>query len=57
MVPLQVVFAYGIALLLARARKSVSGCYGTLFYLLRSAPPVAADARIRLQSSTGDRGR
>jgi multiple sugar transport system permease protein len=41
MVPLQVVFAFGIALLLARA-KSGAGLLRTIFYLPALAPPVAA---------------
>src|SRR5437764_3566731 len=41
MVPLQVVFAYGIAMLLARARSGV-GLLRTIFYLPALAPPVAA---------------
>src|SRR6266852_347241 len=41
MVPLQVVFAYGIALLLTRAKTGV-GVLRTIFYLPALAPPVAA---------------
>src|SRR6476469_1632391 len=41
MVPLQVVFAYGIAMLLARAKSGV-GILRTIFYLPALAPPVAA---------------
>jgi multiple sugar transport system permease protein len=41
MVPLQVLFAFGIASLLARA-KSGAGFYRTIFYLPALAPPVAA---------------
>jgi multiple sugar transport system permease protein len=41
MVPLQVLFAFGIASLLARAR-SGAGFYRTVFYLPALAPPVAA---------------
>jgi multiple sugar transport system permease protein len=41
MVPLQVLFAFGIALLLARARRGV-GIFRTIFYLPALAPPVAA---------------
>src|SRR3954452_14530794 len=41
MVPLQVVFAYGIAMLLARAKSGV-GVLRTIFYLPALAPPVAA---------------
>ena len=41
MVPLQVVFAYGIAMLLARAKSGV-GLLRTIFYLPALAPPVAA---------------
>jgi multiple sugar transport system permease protein len=41
MVPLQVLFAFGIALLLARARAGV-GIFRTIFYLPALAPPVAA---------------
>ena len=41
MVPLQVVFAYGIAMLLARAKSGV-GIWRTIFYLPALAPPVAA---------------
>src|SRR5579862_2285636 len=40
-VPLQVVFALGIALMLARARRGV-GIFRTIFYLPALAPPVAA---------------
>src|SRR3954454_12416604 len=41
MVPLQLVFAFGIALLVARARSGV-GVFRTIFYLPALAPPVAA---------------
>src|SRR5437660_3210889 len=41
LVPLQVLFAFGIALLLARARLGV-GFFRTIFYLPALAPPVAA---------------
>jgi multiple sugar transport system permease protein len=41
MVPLQVLFAFGIALLMARARSGV-GVFRTIFYLPALAPPVAA---------------
>jgi multiple sugar transport system permease protein len=41
MVPLQVLFAYGIATMLARARRGV-GFFRTIFYLPALAPPVAA---------------
>ncbi len=40
-VPLQVVFALGIAIMLARARSGV-GVFRTVFYLPALAPPVAA---------------
>jgi multiple sugar transport system permease protein len=40
-VPLQVIFAFGIALLLARARRGI-GVFRTIFYLPALAPPVAA---------------
>ncbi|MGZ4383405.1 MAG: carbohydrate ABC transporter permease [Gaiellaceae bacterium] len=40
-VPLQVVFAFGIALMLARARRGV-GVFRTIFYLPALLPPVAA---------------
>jgi multiple sugar transport system permease protein len=40
-VPLQVIFAFGIALMLARARRGV-GVFRTIFYLPALAPPVAA---------------
>jgi multiple sugar transport system permease protein len=40
-VPLQVLFAFGIALMLARARRGV-GVLRTIFYLPALAPPVAA---------------
>jgi multiple sugar transport system permease protein len=40
-VPLQVLFALGIALMLARARRGV-GIFRTIFYLPALAPPVAA---------------
>ena len=39
--PLQVLFAFGIAMLLARA-KSGGGFFRTVFYLPALAPPVAA---------------
>jgi multiple sugar transport system permease protein len=41
MVPLQVLFAFGIALMLARAKQS-AGFFRTVFYLPALAPPVAA---------------
>jgi multiple sugar transport system permease protein len=41
LVPLQVLFAFGIALMLARARRGV-GVFRTIFYLPALAPPVAA---------------
>ena len=41
MVPAQVLFAFGIALLVARARAGV-GFFRTVFYLPALAPPVAA---------------
>src|SRR6266566_4732001 len=41
MVPLQVVFAFGIAMMLARARRG-AGFFRTIFYLPALAPPVAA---------------
>jgi multiple sugar transport system permease protein len=41
MVPLQVLFAFGIAVLLARA-KAGAGVFRTVFYLPALAPPVAA---------------
>src|SRR5436853_4840353 len=40
-VPLQVLFAFGIALMPARARRGV-GVFRTIFYLPALAPPVAA---------------
>jgi multiple sugar transport system permease protein len=40
-VPLQVLFAIGVALMLARARRGV-GFFRTIFYLPALAPPVAA---------------
>ncbi|HYY63760.1 MAG TPA: sugar ABC transporter permease [Gaiellaceae bacterium] len=40
-VPLQVLFAFGVALMLARARRGV-GVFRTIFYLPALAPPVAA---------------
>ena len=40
-VPLQVLFAFGIALMLTRARAGV-GVFRTIFYLPALAPPVAA---------------
>src|SRR5258708_9938536 len=40
-VPLQVLFAFGSALMLARARRGV-GIFRTVFYLPALAPPVAA---------------
>jgi multiple sugar transport system permease protein len=41
MVPLQVTFAFGVALMLARAKRGV-GFFRTIFYLPALAPPVAA---------------
>ena len=41
MVPLQVAFAWGVALMLARARMGV-GFFRTVFYLPSLVPPVAA---------------
>src|SRR5438067_2032342 len=41
MVPLQVLFAFGVAMVLARARSGV-GIFRTIFYLPALAPPVAA---------------
>ena len=41
LVPLQVVFSLGVALMLARARRGV-GVFRTIFYLPALAPPVAA---------------
>jgi multiple sugar transport system permease protein len=41
MVPLQVIFAFGVAMMLARARQGV-GFFRTIFYLPALAPPVAA---------------
>jgi multiple sugar transport system permease protein len=41
MVPLQVLFAFGIAMMVARAR-SGAGFFRTVFYLPALAPPVAA---------------
>jgi multiple sugar transport system permease protein len=41
MVPLQVVFAYGVAMMVARAKRGV-GFFRTIFYLPALAPPVAA---------------
>jgi multiple sugar transport system permease protein len=40
-VPLQVLFAFGIALMLARAKRGL-GFFRTIFYLPALAPPVAA---------------
>ena len=40
-VPLQVLFAFGVALMLTRARRGV-GFFRTVFYLPALAPPVAA---------------
>src|SRR3954453_443432 len=41
LVPLQVFFALGVALMLARARRGI-GVFRTIFYLPALAPPVAA---------------
>jgi len=41
LVPMQVLFALGIAMMLARARRGV-GIFRTIFYLPALAPPVAA---------------
>ena len=40
-VPLQVLFAFGVALMLTRARRG-AGAFRTIFYLPALAPPVAA---------------
>jgi multiple sugar transport system permease protein len=40
-VPLQVLFAFGVALMLSRARRGI-GFFRTVFYLPALAPPVAA---------------
>jgi multiple sugar transport system permease protein len=40
-VPLQVIFAFGIAMMVSRARRGV-GIFRTIFYLPTLAPPVAA---------------
>jgi multiple sugar transport system permease protein len=40
-VPLQVVFAFGVAMMVSRARRGV-GIFRTIFYLPTLAPPVAA---------------
>ncbi len=41
MVPLKVLFAFGVALMISRARQGV-GIFRTIFYLPALAPPVAA---------------
>jgi multiple sugar transport system permease protein len=41
MVPLKVMFAFGVALMLTRARQGI-GVFRTIFYLPALAPPVAA---------------
>ena len=41
MVPLQVLFAFGVALMVARAKRGI-GVFRTIFYLPALAPPVAA---------------
>jgi multiple sugar transport system permease protein len=41
MVPLKVMFAFGVALMLTRARQGI-GLFRTIFYLPALAPPVAA---------------
>ena len=41
MVPLKVMFAFGVALMLTRARRGI-GLFRTVFYLPALAPPVAA---------------
>jgi multiple sugar transport system permease protein len=41
MVPCQVLFAFGVALMLSRARSGI-GLFRTIFYLPALAPPVAA---------------
>jgi multiple sugar transport system permease protein len=41
MVPLKVLFAFGVALMLTRARQGI-GIFRTIFYLPALAPPVAA---------------
>jgi multiple sugar transport system permease protein len=41
MVPLKVMFAFGVALMLTRARQGI-GIFRTIFYLPALAPPVAA---------------
>ena len=42
-VPLQVAFAFGIALMLARAKRGL-GFFRTVFYLPALAPPVASSS-------------
>jgi multiple sugar transport system permease protein len=41
MIPLQVIFAFGVAVMLARAKRG-AGFFRTIFYLPALAPPVAA---------------
>ena len=41
MVPLQVLFAFGVAVMLTRAKRGV-GVFRTVFYLPALIPPVAA---------------
>ncbi len=53
LVPLQVLFAFGIALMLARARTGV-GVFRTIFYLPALAPARRRDARLRLPPQPGD---
>jgi len=54
MVPLQVLFAFGVAMMVARARRG-GGFFRTVFYLPALAPPVAATMAFvyRLNPATG----
>ena len=53
MVPLKVMFAFGVALMLTRARRGV-GLFRTIFYLPALAPR-RRDARLRRPAQPGDR--
>ena len=52
LVPLQVLFAFGVAMMLTRARRGV-GIFRTVFYLPALAPPVAATLGVRLPAQPG----
>ena len=55
-VPLQVLFAFGIATMLTRARTG-AGFFRTVFYLPALVAAGRRDARLRLHLQPGDRAR